>query len=343
MVSGRKTNLTIDFIKEEFKKRNYILLEETYVNNSTKLKYKCLKHPEEVLYMAYSNFQQGCKCPHCALEIRGMKRRLTIDFIRSEFEKRGYKLLESEYKGSTQKLRYFCPNHPDKKLTISWSNFNQGRGCTFCNYSKIVYREKLTYEEVKQEFEKRNYTLISPEYQNAKIKLLYKCPFHPEQEQSILISNLKNGEGCLYCAKEQFGKNQLGENNPSWKGGVSALNLFLRNSTKQWKKQVLKKYKYKCFVTGENSKELEIHHTIPFYMMRDDVLNSLNLPIYKTVEEYTQEQLELIVSSFNELHKNLEGVPLKKEIHILFHSIYGKGYTSFEELLEFKENYLNYI
>jgi hypothetical protein len=151
------------------------------------------------------------------------------------------------------------------------------------------------------------------------------------------------GEGCLFCGKERFGKNQIGENNPSWKGGVTPLNKFLRNSTKHWKRKILKKYDYKCFITGENSKKLEIHHTIPFYMMRDDVLNSLNLPIYQTVEEYTQEELESIVSNFNEFHESIEGVPLKKEIHTIFHSIYGKGYTSFEELLEFKENYLKSI
>jgi len=57
-----------------------------------------------------------------------MGRKLTVEFIKSEFEKEGYQLLTKEYRNSKQKLEYICPKgHRDK---ISWSNWQQGGRCS---------------------------------------------------------------------------------------------------------------------------------------------------------------------------------------------------------------------
>ena len=55
-----------------------------------------------------------------------MSRRLSLEFVRSEFEKEGYTLLSTEYKNSSQKLDVIC--NKGHHITTSWSNFNSGNG-----------------------------------------------------------------------------------------------------------------------------------------------------------------------------------------------------------------------
>lgn len=59
--------------------------------------------------------------------------------------------------------------------------------------------KRLTYEFVKNQFEKEGYKLLSKEYINAHTKLRYKCP--KGHECSINWGNWKNKKRCPYCAR----------------------------------------------------------------------------------------------------------------------------------------------
>jgi len=54
---------TIEFIKEQFGKENYILLTKKYVNNYTKLEYVCPENHRR--YISWNNWQQGGRCLLC--------------------------------------------------------------------------------------------------------------------------------------------------------------------------------------------------------------------------------------------------------------------------------------
>jgi hypothetical protein len=58
--------------------------------------------------------------------------------------------------------------------------------------------KKLTYEFVKEQFEKEGYELLSKEYINAHTKLKYRCP--KGHEHSILWNGWQQGYRCPYCA-----------------------------------------------------------------------------------------------------------------------------------------------
>ena len=65
---------------------------------------------------------------------------------------------------------------------------------------------KYTFDDVKEEFQNRGYTLLSTsdEYQNAKSKMRYICPRHRDMgEQKIDYGHLKSGRGCYYCGREK--------------------------------------------------------------------------------------------------------------------------------------------
>lgn len=146
--------ITIDIVKKEFMRRGYELLEDQYTNSKTLMKYKYLKHPDEIRKINYSNFYNGKGCNKCGVEKRSEKKKLSYNVIKQEFEKRGYKLLEKEYINAKTKLRYRCPNHPDKELSITYNNLKIGKGCFYCGIENTVKKQKHPFKFIKNEFEK---------------------------------------------------------------------------------------------------------------------------------------------------------------------------------------------
>ena len=118
--------LEIDFIKAAFAKEDYQLLAEEYINNSQRLEYICLNgHRHSV---CWNNWLSGCRCPYC------MGRPIiTIDLIRSELDKEGYKLLTKKYINSHTKFDYVCNNGHTN--SISWTHWQQGVRCSKCGIS----------------------------------------------------------------------------------------------------------------------------------------------------------------------------------------------------------------
>ncbi|MED0958284.1 hypothetical protein [Bacillus paramycoides] len=49
----------------------------------------------------------------------------------------------------------------------------------------------------------------------------------------------------------------------------------------------------------------------------------------------------MIVSKVKHLHEQIEGIPLRKDIHQLFHEVYGKENNTINQLYEFKKRWDN--
>jgi len=58
--------------------------------------------------------------------------------------------------------------------------------------------KRLTYEFVKEQFEKEGYKLLSTEYINCEQKLDYVCP--KGHEHVISLDSWKQGIRCSYCS-----------------------------------------------------------------------------------------------------------------------------------------------
>ncbi|WP_026592178.1 hypothetical protein [Bacillus sp. UNC437CL72CviS29] len=128
--------------------------------------------------------------------------KLTFEQVKVKFEERGYELLETEYVIGTAKMRYKCPNHPDKDLSISYAELRNGSGCPYCGREK----RKLSFEYVKETFEARGYELLETSYVNNSKKMRYKCPYHPGEVFTIMFLHLQGGHGCPKCGKERSGQ-----------------------------------------------------------------------------------------------------------------------------------------
>lgn len=118
--------------------------------------------------------------------------------------------------------------------------------------------------------------------------------------------------------------------------GYESLNKLVRGRITEWKKSSMKQCNYCCVITG--SKEFEIHHLYPVNKILSDIFVKYNLQ-YKDFSEYTTDELDNIISLFiDEQNKYPFGVCVRKDIHELYHSLYGKGNNTPEQWDIFVKN-----
>ena len=134
-----------------------------------------------------------------------MGKKTNIERISSFFKERGCLLLSKDYEGPEIKLDYLCPQ--GHKRNILWHSFKRGHGCSIC----VAESKRADWGEVKAEFSKRGYILLSREYHNGRHKLDYICPCgHSGQ---INWTSFKRGRGCRTCGNnsQRFGTEQIAQ------------------------------------------------------------------------------------------------------------------------------------
>jgi hypothetical protein len=121
--------------------------------------------------------------------MRGKK--LTIEFIKSEFENENWILKSTEYVNAHQKLGCICPN--GHECSIRWNNWQQGQRCSMC-----AGLAKPIIDFVRSEFENEGWQLLSKEYVNNYTKL--NCICSKGHKCSISWANWQKGRRCPVCA-----------------------------------------------------------------------------------------------------------------------------------------------
>lgn len=115
---------------------------------------------------------------------------------------------------------------------------------------------------------------------------------------------------------------------------------FLRKNNSFWKEESMKHCKYRCVLT--NNRFDDIHHIYSFNLIISEVIEALNLDLTKSIDDFSKEELQQILEFFRHIQNKYPlGVCLSKDIHILFHNLYGYGNTTVFEWNEFVFNYKN--
>ena len=239
-----KIKLTIEQVRESFNKEGYTLLSKKYINNKTKLNYRCSKGHEHSI--SWSNWQQENRCLSCSGKIK-----LTIEQVRESFNKEGYTLLSNKYINNKTKLSYECPKKHEH--SIKWNHWQQGYRCPTC----YIDSQKLTYNFVKESFEDGGYTLLSKEYVNAQTKLNYKCPIG--HEHNMRWNEWNKGNRCPFCSRNRQSIRQTGPGNPVWNGGTSYEPYCPIWSDKEYKKDIKLRDGNKCLNPSCTKKDSRIH------------------------------------------------------------------------------------
>lgn len=117
-------------------------------------------------------------------------KRLTIEYIKSEFAKRMCMLVSDAYINNRAKLEYICKNN--HRHSITWHDFEAGKGCPHC---AGLCRLNVGY--IREEFNKEGYTLVTNAYTNNKQKIRFVCP--NGHIGSIRWDSWYNGTRCSEC------------------------------------------------------------------------------------------------------------------------------------------------
>lgn len=117
-----------------------------------------------------------------------------------------------------------------------------------------------------------------------------------------------------------------GADNGRWKGGISQTYTELRSDTKDWQTASMSFCGYLCIISGGEFDN--IHHIVSFRDIVDEVFDNTGLDIKERVMDYSDEEFELLRSETKKLHSLYGfGACIQKDIHKLFHDVYG--YTQF--------------
>lgn len=122
------------------------------------------------------------------------------------------------------------------------------------------------------------------------------------------------------------------------------ISKFFRAHIYDWKENSMKQCNYQCIFTG--SKDYAIHHIISFNTILSEFfsyIESKNLLKSNNLNDYSKEELDNLIKIFNTIHDKYPlGICVRKDIHNLFHNIYGSGGNTKEQWDIFSEKYINH-
>lgn len=298
------------------------------LKSSDKISIKCINN--HIIESTVFNIMQRKKCVKCE------KIKPFIEY-RKALEREGCIVLtsESEYKGVKHKLSYICKK--GHKCFTDIHHLKRGQRCRECKSEKLRVDRRLSLEKVVKTFESEKYKIVEGLkcYKNEDSIMTVECPnIHTYQ---TTIGNFRRGYRCKEC----FHDRNRGSNSSSWLGGITSLNNYLRISINTWKRDSLINGNYRCFITGLHG-EFHVHHHKNFSDIVKDSLRELQIEIKDEIGMYESEELMMITNKVIEKHYEYGyGVVMLKEIHNLFHKVYGRFDNNMNQVLEFKENYLN--
>ena len=152
---------TIEEMQRLAKSRQGKCLSHEYINNRTKLKWKC--HKGHIWFSTPSTIKSGHWCAKCS-----RKKKLTIEEMQEVALERGGKCLSKKYINTHTKLKWQC------HLLHTWeaepNSIKRGTWCPVCAGVK-----KPTIEEMRDLAESKGGRCLSRKYVNAHTKLKWKC------------------------------------------------------------------------------------------------------------------------------------------------------------------------
>ena len=294
--AGIRRRKTYEEVKALFEARGYTLLTQPdkYERATDgKLDYICPQgHQHSITWGAFS-MGQGCLyCSGRALN--------TIEYIREQFELKGYQLLTEYYENSYQKLEFICPdNH---RWSMRWDHFqHRGVQCAVC-----AGNAKIDYQQVKDYIESSGYKLMTVEsdYKNTVNKLTVLCPDGHTYKVSFKQFCHRDTR-CRQCLII----NNRGERHPRWNPNLTneerVNNRMRLGEQAAWRIEVFRRDDRICQICGYKGDKINAHHLYSYnayHSLRSDTDN---------------------------------GITLCEDCHIKFHKFYGYGNNTKEQFLEF--------
>ena len=312
-----------------------------YFGSRKKSEFKCLDCGHLWWADTYSVTVGGHGCDKCFK--KSLSEKFKIDRITPEediinfINNSSCRFLEfiGNYVGLPTKMKVILTcGHEDIISVQVFKRPTYSRICKKCSRLEANKKKRIPEEKIIEEIESHGFSFIQfPEgYENTFSICEYSCDCNHVSRRTI--SYFKTHPTCEECVKQEMSDKFSGENSFRWKGGVTAIRKHLRHKTKMWINSSIKENGSSCLITDD--KNVEIHHLQSFDLLIEETFQRIDLPILRKVEEYDEKELIIIEETFNEIQFSYPlGVPLRKDIHSLFHSLYGLGNNTPEQFYEF--------
>ena len=116
------------------------------------------------------------------------------------------------------------------------------------------------------------------------------------------------------------------------------ISKFLRGNIYDWKLKSMQECNFQCVLTG--SKDFHIHHLYNFQYILNEFCSSYDFNLDADINTLSKEEQNKLIFTFNDFHNKFGlGVCVSKDLHILFHHIYGRNLNTPKQWNEFMDNY----
>ncbi len=177
--------LSLKEAQEIAKERGGRCLSENYINRRENMEWECGKGHR--WFSTLGSIKYGkVWCTICRYG-KSRPSPITINQLKEIVEKRGGKLISTNYKNPNTRLTVICPKNHKWKTTST--GIKNGNWCFECT--------KLSIEDIKETAKKRNGILISTVYERANKKVIWECK--NKHRWSATPSGVRNGTWCPYC------------------------------------------------------------------------------------------------------------------------------------------------
>ena len=174
-----------------------------------------------------------------------------------------------------------------------------GKRCYKCRSEKISESSRLPFDYVKSFFEENGCVLISTEYINLTVSLLYICKCG--RESSSAFATFRESKQCKKCSFDALKNPDLTEEDRENQRKIEGYD--------EWRTSVYERDSYTCQCCGDNwSGKLNAHHKDGYHWCKERRLDVTN------------------------------GVTLCVPCHNKFHEEYGRKNNTEEQWNEFYEN-----
>lgn len=183
---------------EEFRgiaiSRGGSLLSDYYINNSTRLRWRCGEgHEWEAIP---SSIKRGSWCSICGDKRAGQKKANTIDDMKALATMKGGVCLSESYINSKSRLRWRCGIGHEWETQASV--IIGGHWCPKCEKVRLGKKYALTLEQIQTTAQERGGQCLSDTYLNARQKLTWRCAKgHTWQANA---NSVRRGSWCPLCA-----------------------------------------------------------------------------------------------------------------------------------------------
>lgn len=199
----------INDMKEYATKQDGECLSENYINNSTKLRWRCVEG--HVWESSPSNITSGKWCPVCAIERRKGASKYSLTFLLELAESKSGNLISRKFTGLKSDYHWECAKGHEFKTKAS-TIYYQNTWCPKCATARVSEKLSGVIRSVSTKEKLRKYTIdylrtfahgkggecLSEKFTNSKTKYKWICKSGHEWEQYWY--HIKEGVWCPECA-----------------------------------------------------------------------------------------------------------------------------------------------